>query len=452
MNYSSILRVIRASSAYIFLYVLSFGVIGSLFFPPRSPHGNIPWIEHIIIFLSFIYLARYFIYTMVSPWYDARWEVWRAKNEQKIKEYKPKVSVIIPEWNEEVGLISTVKSVLRSTYENLEIVVINDGSTDRSDNVMQVFLEHRELYKHEIGKTLQYYYKENGGKGSALNKGIELASGDIIITIDADCIVHKDAIQNFVAHFVDPSVMAAVGNVKIENTSSFLGTLQYLEFLFSFYFKRADSVLGSIYIIGGAAGAFRKEVFEKIGYYSQGNITEDIELTIRIQKAGLKIVYAADAIVYTEGANDIQGLLKQRLRWKRGRIDAFVQYKDLFFSRKRTHNKVLTWLVLPFAVLGDTELLFEIPFILFLYITALTTGDYSPFIAALLIVTLVFYVQNFALDSKFNKKNVYLLAPIGWLMFYSITIVELIALLRSLWSIVRKRQIKWQSWKRAGIK
>ncbi|GEM_PF-5859188 len=83
---------------------------------------------------------------------------------------------------------------------------------------------------------------------------------------------------------------------------------------------------------------------------------------------------------------------------------------------------------------------------------ALTTGDYSPFIAALLIVTLVFYVQVFALDSKFNKKNVYLLAPIGWLMFYSITIVELVALVRSLSSIMRKRQIKWQSWKREGIK
>ncbi len=341
MNYSSIPRVVRATLAYILLYVLSFGVIGSLFSPPRSPHGSIPWIEHIIIFLSFIYLARYFIYTMISPWYDVRWEIWRAKNQQQLKEYKPKVSVIIPEWNEEVGLLSTVKSVLQSTYENLEVVVINDGSTDHSDNVMRVFLEHRELYKHEISKTLQYHYKENGGKGSALNKGIELASGDIIITIDADCIVRKDAIQNFIAHFIDPAVMAAVGNVKIENTSSFLGTLQYLEFLFSFYFKRADSVLGSIYIIGGAAGAFRKEVFEKIGYYSQGNITEDIELTIRIQKAGLKIVYAADAIVYTEGANDVQGLLKQRLRWKRGRIDAFVQYKNLFLVQNRSIIKFL---------------------------------------------------------------------------------------------------------------
>ncbi len=436
---------------YCCLYVVSFGVIASVLYPPRAIRG-IPWLERVIIIMSFIYLARYFVYTMISPWYDVKWEIWRAKNQKRIQEYRPKVSVIIPEWNEEIGLVSTVKSVLRGSYENLEIIVINDGSTDHSDKIMQAFIAHRESYPHETSKTIQYFFQENGGKGSALNKGIELATGEIILTIDADCIVEKDAVKHFVAHFIDPNVMAAVGNVKIAHASSFLVTLQYLEFLFSFYFKRADSVLGSIYIIGGAAGAFRKEVFEKIGYYSEGNITEDIELTIRIQKAGLKIVYAADAIVYTEGASDVRGLLKQRLRWKRGRIDAFVENRSLFFSRKRKHNKFLTWLVLPFAVLGDAELLFEIPFILFLYVTALITHDYSPFIAALLIVTLVFYLQGFTLDSKFNQKNVYLLAPIGWLMFYSITLIELIALLRSLWSISRNRQIQWQSWKRTGIK
>ena len=388
---------------------------------------------------------------VLSPWYDAIWGIWKARNKALLANYQPKVSVIVPAWNEEVGLLSTVKSIMESTYDNIEVVVINDGSTDNSDHMMRDYVKEIEQSTTHTNKTILYHYKENAGKGGALNKGIEISHGDIIVTVDADSVVHKNAIKNFVAHFANPLVMAAVGNVKIGNTTSIIPTIQYLEFLFSFYFKRADSILGSIYIIGGAAGAFRKEVFEKLGPYSSKNITEDIELTVRIQQAGMKIVYAADAVVYTEGADNIRGLMKQRLRWKRGRIDTFIQYKRLFFSRRKRHNKFLSWFVLPFAVLGDTELLIEIPFILFLYITSFITNDYSPFLAAFLIVTFVFYAQIFAPDKKYNKTNPYLLAPIGWLMFYLITFIELTALVRSLWSIYKNTNVRWQSWKRTGL-
>jgi len=432
---------------YLVLYIISGALVASVFLKHETV-THILWITNVIIFVSFIFLTKYLIYMFISPWYDARWKVWKKKNHQLIEVYNPKVSVIVPAWNEEVGVISTVNSLIENTYDNLEIVVVNDGSTDNSDTVIKEFIRN---FKSN-GKTIIYEYKENGGKGSALNRGIELSSGDIIVTIDADSIADKGAIKNFVAHFADRSVMAAVGNVKIGNTNSIIATVQYLEFLFSFYFKRADSVLGSIYIIGGAAGAFRKEIFEKLGPYNQKNITEDIELSVRIQNAGMKIVYAAEAVVYTEGASDIKSLMKQRLRWKRGRIGTFIQYKKLFFSTREKHNKFLSWFVLPFAVLGDTELLFELPFIIFLYVTSLITHDYSAFLAALLIVTFVFFVQVFTPDKKYNKTNAYILAPIGWLMFYLVTFIELNALGRSLHSLYSNKAIEWQSWKRTGLK
>lgn len=432
---------------YLGLYLISGALVASVFITHKTA-THISWITNIIIFVSFIFLTKYLIYMFISPWYDAIWNIWKKRNHKLIDAYKPKVSVIIPAWNEEVGVISTVSSLLNNSYDNLEIVVINDGSTDNSDAVMKEFIKHFQ----SNGKNIIYEYKENGGKGSALNRGIELSSGEIIVTIDADSIAHKDAIKNFVVHFADKSVMAAVGNVKIGNTNSIIATIQHLEFLFSFYFKRADSVLGSIYIIGGAAGAFRKAIFEKLGPYNQKNITEDIELSVRIQNAGMKIVYAAEAVVYTEGASDIKSLMKQRLRWKRGRIDTFIQYKRLFFSTREKHNKFLSWFVLPFAVLGDTELLFELPFIIFLYITSFITHDYSAFLAALLIVTFVFFVQVFTPDRKYNKTDAYLLAPIGWLMFYLITLIEINALGKSLYSLYTNKAIKWQSWKRTGLK
>ncbi len=437
---------LKNAAIYALLYLVSALLIYSVFLP-HEPAVYIPWVSTTIILLSFIFLTKYAIYMLVSPWHDALWSVWKKRNRTLVAAYNPLVSIIVPAWNEEVGVLSTVRSLLDNSYDNLEVVIINDGSTDNSDAVIKEFIANAL----PSGKRIIYEYKENGGKGSALNRGIELSNGDIIITIDADSIAHKDAIKNFVEHFADSRVMAAVGNVKIGNTTSIIGTVQYLEFLFSFYFKRADSVMGSIYIIGGAAGAFRKEVFEQLGPYNDTNITEDIELSIRIQNAGMKIVYAAESIVYTEGASDMQSLMKQRLRWKRGRIDTFLQYKKLFFSTKGKHNTFLSWFVLPFAVLGDTELLFELPFIIFLYVTSVITHDYTAFLAALVIVTLVFFVQVFTPDRKYNKTNAYVLAPIGWLMFYLVTVIELMALIRSLHGMYSNKPVVWQSWKRTGL-
>ena len=170
-----------------------------------------------------------------------------------------------------------------------------------------------------------------------------------------------------------------------------------------------------------------------------------------MQKAGMKIIFASDAIVYTEGANDIKSLMKQRLRWKRGRIDTFVEHKNLFFSTEKKHNKILSWMVMPFAVLGDTQLVFEIPFIIFLYTVAFITHDATPFIASIGIVSFVFLVQMFSNDRRYNKISPYILMPIGWLMFYLITIVEVQALSKSIWGIYHHKELHWQRWERKGI-
>ena len=434
---------------FLALYLISGAVLLATIYLPKNPR-DISWLQYILVFLSFLFLTRYFVYMVISPWYDTACDIWRKKNQALVDAYRPYVSVIIPAWNEAVGIISTVESVLASTYDNLEIIVVNDGSTDESDELLKNFVKEFERAPLE-GKTITYLYKENGGKGTALNRGIEVSSGEIIVSIDADCLVHKEAITHFVTSFADPRVMAAVGNVKVAHTGSFLATVQSLEFLFSFYLKRADALLGSIYIIGGAAGAFRKEIFDRLGLYSTENITEDIELSIRIQKAGYKIAFASDAVVYTEGANTLNGLLKQRLRWKRGRMDTFIEHGDLFFSTKRKHNKFLSWVVLPFAVFGDTTLFLEIPFITFLLVYAFLSSDFTPFAAAILIVSLVFFVRSFTRDSKYDHKHAYLIAPIAWIMFYVVMAVEVNALVKSLWGLLRNKEVVWQRWERTGI-
>lgn len=446
---TSYYRTIKRALIYIGLYLTSFALIASIFIVPKQSTVYIPWITDIILFFSFIFLTKYFIYMFLSPWYDTAMAIQKLKYRKQIVSYQPRVSVIIPAWNEEVGLLNTVESLLNNSYPNLEIVVVNDGSTDNSDQLMQDFMATHD--ESENTRKIVYHYKENGGKGSALNRGIQLSSGEIIMTVDADGVVSQDAVKKFVAYFTDPKVMGAVGNVKVANTDSVIGVTQYLEFIFSFYFKKADALMGSIYIIGGAAGAFRRKVFDILGPYSEGNITEDIEITVRMQRAGMRIIYAPDAIVYTEGASDIKSLMKQRLRWKRGRIDTFIEHKNLFFSTKKKHNKILSWIVMPFAVLGDTQLIFEIPFIIFLYTIAFITHDATPFMTSIGIVSFVFLVQIFSSDRKYNKISPYILMPIGWLMFYLITMVEIQALARSFWDIYHKKELHWQRWERKGI-
>ena len=300
-------------------------------------------------------------------------------------------------------------------------------------------------------KKIIYAAQPNSGKGAALNRAIAHASGEIIISIDGDCIVDKNAIRNFVEYFRDESVMAAVGNVKIANAQTLIGTIQSLEFLFSFYFKKADSLLNTIYIVGGAAGAFRREVFTKLGGYNTTNITEDIELSMRIQDAGMRIVYASDAIVYTEGASDLAGLKKQRLRWKRGRFETFYAYIHMFLSVRPHHNKFLSFLVLPLAIFAEIQLLFEIPFVVFLYFYSFVATDFSSFISGIIVVSSMFFFLMIFEDKSTRRFSFYILAPIGWCLFYVMTYVEATALLRSVFGFITKEEVQWQKWKRTGI-
>lgn len=444
------IRRTRASEmmVYFFMYSLTgVAVILPFLVNPEYVYESSA-VRYVMIVFASIMLLKYVLYMVLGPLQDVVREVVHETKYSHL-EYVPKVSVIVPAWNEEVGILGTIGSLLKSDYRNMEIVVINDGSTDGSDKLIRSFLKKRPEDSRDI--KIKYEYKENGGKGSALNRAIELSSGEIIVSIDADCIVESRAIGELVEEFKNPKVMAAVGNVKIGNRTSTVGVIQHLEYLFSFYFKRAESLMGAIYIIGGAAGAFRKEVFEKLGKYSETNITEDIELTVRIQDAGMKVAYVPKALVYTEGASDMESLKKQRLRWKRGRFQTFYQYRHMFFSMREHHNKLLTLFVMPVALLQEVQLLLEIPFLIFLYSFSVVNNDYLSFVVGVLVVGMMFVVQVLFFEKSTRNLGFIALAPIGWLLFYVATYVEAHALLKSIWLFATGRELSWQSWSREGI-
>ncbi len=440
---------------YTALYIITIGLIVSAFTFPESENTNFPILRSIIIVFATILLTKYFFYMIVSPWDDVRIarEQKRFGRKLSCRKNAPRVSVLVPAWNEEVGILTTIGTLLKSTYKNVEVLIINNASTDDTEEKVLAYIAtyYQSINIKKPHVDLVYLYEGTQGKGHALNKGVSEAKGDIIMSIDGDCSVLPDTIGHFVDHFVDPDVMAAVGNVKIGNTKTVIGIVQYLEFLFSFYFKKGDSLLNTIYIIGGAAGAFRREVFEKLGGYHPHNITEDIELSVRMQRAGMKIVYAPDALVYTEGAVTLKGLMKQRLRWKRGRFETFMEHKCMFFSTNKEHGKMLTWVMFPLALFGEIQLFCEIFFLTFLYIYSYLTSDFSSFLSGIIVVSSMFAIQIFFDKRQKNIAEFMLLAPIGWLLFYVSTFVEFQALIRSIWGYLRGTELKWQKWERQGV-
>ncbi len=397
-------------------------------------------LRNIAFLFATLMLIKYFVFLVIAPFYTVKEKIRfeRIKRRMSVP-YKPLVSIVIPAWNEEIGIKKSILSLVTNTYKKIEIIVINDGSTDRTEEAVKSIKDRR----------LRYFKKENGGKGTALNLGVNKAKGEIIVTMDADSAFDKQAIENLIKYFRDDSIMAVVGNVKIAGGKGLIAYIQKLEYKFGFYFKRAHAVMGAEYIFGGACSAFRREVFEKLGGFDIDNKTEDIEMSMRMRFNGMKCTFASDVICYTEGASSIMGLANQRLRWKKGRFDTFIKYRRLFMSLDRRHNKFLSWFVLPYALLSELQLLFEPIALTLLLAYSFISGDYLSLAIGSLFIMIIYFVESFWVDGI--KPWFWLTFFFTWPLFYFLVWIEYLALIKGFFMILRGDDIKWQRWNRVGV-
>ena len=147
----------------------------------------------------------------------------------------------------------------------------------------------------------------------------------------------------------------------------------------------------------------------------------------------------------------MKGLKSQRLRWKRGRFETFWNYVHMFFSRKTHHNKLLSFLVLPLAMFAELQLLFEIPFVVFLYFYSFVATDFSSFISGIIVVSSMFFFLMVFEDKSTRRFSFSILAPVGWCLFYVMTYVEASALIRSIVGLFKGERLHWQRWERQGL-
>lgn len=437
------------------LYLSTLTVFYMAYTTEYSPKDHFGSVRLCILILLAPIILKYVIQLIASPFYTLV-ENYRERRGDKVNLIKPLVSVLIPAWNEEVGILKTIQSVLNTNYQNLEVIVINDGSTDGTDSLVREFIKSvLSSIKGESEKktrsNIKYLSVVNGGKAKALNRGLEVASGEFVLTVDADCIVDKHAVDKILKRFTNKNVAAVAGNVVVGNRQKPIEVIQQLEYLYGFFFKRADSTFNSVYIIGGAAAAYRKSTLQELGGFDEEIITEDIEMSTRILAQGYKTRYAADAVIYTEGPSDFKGLCSQRLRWKFGRILTFIKHKNLFFSSHKKHNPYLTFLILPVAVYAEITLLFESVILAFFYGYTIYANDYLPLVFVVLFMSMIIVVQIlFDSKSKFHR-NLFALAPVAWLVFYFIDVVEFQALCRSLKRYFKRENLEWQKWARVGL-
>ncbi len=253
-----------------------------------------------------------------------------------------KVSVIIPCYNEEDVIIASLKSLLKQDYPLLEIVVIDDGSSDRTYELARS-LEFDDGYQ-----SLRVLSKINGGKSRALNYAIKEANGELICCVDADSKLRFDAITLLVRHFEDEQIAAVAGSVYVVNKTSILTRLQALEYIEGLNMVRnGQAFLKLVNIIPGPIGMFRKSAMHEVGYYDHDTFAEDCDLTLKLINKSYKIDFEPDALSYTEAPENLLDLLKQRYRWTRGILQSIRKHRVYLWNwRKKPTMSFVMWYML----------------------------------------------------------------------------------------------------------
>jgi len=282
------------------------------------------------------------------------------------------VSVVLAAYNEDQVIARTLRSVLASNYPLTELIVVNDGSTDRTAD------EIRALSARDPRVTL--LDQANTGKAGALNAGLRRASSEIIVTLDADTMLTRDTIGNLVRHFAADRTArlgAVAGVVRVGNRRrNLLTRWQALEYLTQIGVERAaQDMMGAISIVPGACAGWRKSAILEVGGYTHATLAEDCDLSLSLHRAGWRVTQDDYALAYTEAPETVDALLDQRIRWTFGTLQAIYKHRNMLF---RTRHGLLGWFVLPQYALSIIIPIAFLPFIVFMGIRTVQLQGMQP--------------------------------------------------------------------------
>jgi biofilm PGA synthesis N-glycosyltransferase PgaC len=409
---------------------------------------------YLFVVVGLINALHFGFYLVGANIYDI-WQMFRKAKLRPLRK-RPLVSVLIPAHNEEKAIIRCLESVRKSSHRKMEIIVIDDASTDKT---AELVMEYISKYPKRSIRLLRL--PKNAGKAAALNKALDRhAQGELIMTLDSDSILHKQAIKNAVAYFKDPNIAGVAANVRIMDQTSILGLLQKFEHMIGYRAKKFYSLSNSEFIVGGVASTFRREVLTQVGNYDEDTVTEDIGLSLKIVSLGNKahrVVYASDVVAMTEGVQTLKALMRQRYRWKMGSLQNLIKNRRLVGNNSIDFTLALTLYRLPMAFLGELLLILE-PFLLG-YIVYLSLHFHNPSIIIGAYITITIYILwNLWPDehtSLLHKAKLTAYVPLLYFIFYIMNFVQFVAIVRCLFNFkqvlrVSKTESSWVSPERSG--
>ena len=399
--------------------------LGDQWFKTLEFLQELPWqqLDELLSRFVFYYpLLMAYVWMLGGMIYYLRWERNRGNvlsDLPELSEY-PQVSILIPCYNEGDNVRETIEYLLHQQYPNYEIIAINDGSRD---NTLEIL--HELAAQHPKIRVVNL--ASNQGKAVGLRTAALMANSEILIGIDGDALLAPNATAWIVRHFLeDPNVGAVTGNPRIRNRSTLLGKIQVGEFsAIVGMIKRAQRSYGHIFTISGVIAGFRKTALHDVGYWSPDMVTEDIDISWKLQLAGWTIRFEPNALCWVLMPETLNGLWKQRSRWAQGGVEVLLRYFKAMW-RWSAHGMwplylecciSLSWAFLVVAMLVAAPLqwlISEQP--------QEALEDLSPhWTSMLLCVTcLVQFAVSLAIDSRYERRNGLSAQHYYWMIWYPI--------------------------------
>ena len=339
------------------------------------PHFNL-WLRHALNFVFYYPLFMSYLWMLGALIFYRKERKQPAYQHPKTLPHYPLVAVLIPCFNESDNAEETISHALKLDYSNFEVIAINDGSSDNTAEVLN-----RLAHQHERLRVV--HLAKNQGKAMALQAGSLVTEAEFLLGIDGDALLDPHAATWMMQHFIaNPKIAAVTGNPRIRTRSTLLGRIQVGEFSSIVgMIKRAQRTFGRLFTVSGVITAFRKSAVHQVGYWSPNMLTEDIDITWKLQRAGWDIQFEPNALVWILMPETLSGLWKQRLRWAMGGAQVLIKNLDVFIQPKLNFlwplmlelclTLVWSYLMLLLAILWIIHLIFPI---------AALNGISSPFL------------------------------------------------------------------------
>ncbi|MDD5312075.1 MAG: glycosyltransferase [Dehalococcoidia bacterium] len=342
----------------------------------------------------------------------------QKKEEFAPSNFYPKVTIIVPAYNEEKVVARTIETLLEADYpyREKEIIIVDDGS---QDNTYEVAMKY-------ASRGVKVVHRPNGGKFAALNTGLAFATGEIVVTVDADSLIARASIREIVKGFEDPEVAGVAGNLKVFNRKKLITKLQALEYIVQIQIvRRAFENFGSLTVASGAFSAFRRSALTECGGYDPDFLLEDFDITIKLLKSHRILSGNNEAVCYTEAPETLRDIYRQRLSWFRGDYQNFWKHRDTFFNPR---FGILHRLTFPYMLISMTLVPFASMVVIVTSLVMLIYGEWLTLVLAfalfLVLQTLLSLVSVLVAE---DDLKLVLLSPLfvfGYKQFLDLTMIK----------------------------